>query len=82
MREIELKCRVADKQKLLAKLKEVGVELGPPKKHHDVVFFKPGQKDYEPGSIWLRIRTEDDKKVVWTLKKDTGRKLDSIEHEV
>jgi adenylate cyclase, class 2 len=82
MREIEIKARVADKEKLIAKLKQVGVELGVPKKHHDVVFCKPGQADYEPGSIWLRIRTEDDKKVIWTLKKDTGRKLDSIEHEV
>jgi adenylate cyclase class 2 len=82
MREIEVKARVADRQKLIAKLKEVGVDLGPPKKHHDVVFCKPGQQDYEPGSVWLRIRTEDDKKVIWTLKKDTGRKLDSIEHEI
>lgn len=82
MREIEIKARVASKESLISKLKELGVVLGAPKKHHDVVFCKPGQQDYEPGSIWLRIRTEDDKKVIWTLKKDTGRKLDSIEHEV
>ena len=82
MREIEIKARVADKQSLLAKIAEQGITLSPPKKQHDVVFCKPGQQDYEPGSIWLRIRTEDDTKVTWTMKVDTGRKLDSIEHEV
>lgn len=82
MREIEIKARIADKQKLIVALKEAGVTLGMPKKQHDIVFCKPGQQDYEPGSVWLRIRTEDNKKVIWTLKRDTGRKLDSIEHEV
>ena len=82
MREIEIKTRVSNGAELLKKLKAAGIELGKPVKHHDVVFCKPGQQDYEKDSIWLRIRTEDDKKVVWTLKKDTGRKLDSIEHEV
>jgi adenylate cyclase class 2 len=82
MREIEIKARVKDKQTLLQKIKQLGITLGEPKTHHDVVFCKPGQKDYEKGSIWLRIRTENDSKVIWTLKGDTGRKLDSIEHEV
>lgn len=82
MREIEIKARVKNKTELLAKIAAKGVALSEPKKQHDVVFCKPGQKDYEPGSIWLRIRTEDDKKVTWTMKVDTGRKLDSIEHEV
>lgn len=82
MREIEIKARVGDKAALLTKLAAQGVVLSAPKKQHDVVFCQPGQKDYDPGSIWLRIRTEDDKKVTFTLKKDTGRKLDSIEHEV
>ncbi|HKX73300.1 MAG TPA: class IV adenylate cyclase [Candidatus Saccharimonadales bacterium] len=82
MREIEIKARVQNKQTLLQKLKEQGIELGPAKTHHDVVFCKPGQQDYEPGSIWHRIRTENGKTVMWTMKVDTGRKLDSIEHEI
>lgn len=82
MREIEIKARVADKQSLLNKIKEQGIELGPAKTHHDVVFCKPGQQDYEPGSIWHRIRTENNQTVMWTMKVDTGRKLDSIEHEI
>lgn len=82
MREIEIKARVGDKTKLLKKLHKAGINLTPPQTHHDVVFCKPGQQDYEEGSIWLRIRTENGKKVTWTMKIDTGRKLDSIEHEV
>lgn len=81
MREIEIKARVANKAKTLQKLEELGVKLSAPVKHHDVVFSKPGQVDYEEGSIWLRVRTENDSKVIFTLKGDTGRKLDSIEHE-
>lgn len=82
MREIEIKARVGDKGALVERLKKLGVKLGPKVRQHDVVFCKPGQQDYEKDSIWLRIRTENDKKVTWTLKKDTGRKLDSIEHEL
>jgi adenylate cyclase, class 2 len=82
MREIEIKAKVHGEQATLSKIAERGIELGKAKKHHDVVFCKPGQQDYEPGSIWLRIRTEDDTTVIWTLKQDTGRRLDSIEHEV
>lgn len=82
MREIEIKARVLNRQTLLQKLKEQGIELSEPKTHHDVVFCKPGQQDYELGSIWHRIRTENNTTVIWTMKVDTGRKLDSIEHEV
>jgi adenylate cyclase class 2 len=82
MREIEIKAHVRDEPALIKRLAALGVKLGQPKRHHDVVFCKPGQKDYQKGSIWLRIRTENGKKVIWTLKGDTGRKLDSIEHEV
>lgn len=82
MREIEVKVKVRDEQQLLGSIAKLGIKLSEPKKHHDVVFCKPGQQDYEPGSIWLRIRTENDQKVIWTLKKDTGTRLDSIEHEV
>jgi adenylate cyclase, class 2 len=82
MREIEIKARVKNKQALLEKIKQLGIELSEPKTHHDVVFCQPGQQDYQKGSIWLRIRTENGTKVIWTLKGDTGRKLDSIEHEV
>jgi adenylate cyclase class 2 len=82
MREIEVKARVGNRAGLFEALAKHKVSLGEPVKQHDVVFCTPGQQDYQKDSVWLRIRTENDKKVIWTLKKDTGRKLDSIEHEV
>ncbi len=81
MREIEIKAKVHELEKILAALKVNGIVLGGEKKQHDVVFCKPGQKEYEPNSQWLRIRTENDSRTIFTLKMDTGRKLDSIEHE-
>lgn len=82
MREIEIKAKVTDKAALLRRLDEQNIKLGTPKTHHDLVFCKPGQQDYETGSVWLRVRTENGTKAIFTLKIDTGRKLDSIEHEV
>lgn len=82
MREIEIKAKVHDKDALVSAIAKKGIVLASATKQHDVVFCKPGQQDYELGSIWLRIRTEDDEKVTWTMKVDTGRKLDSIEYEV
>lgn len=82
MREIEIKARVGDRAGLLATMKQQGVHLSAPVKQHDVVYSPPGQQDYAKDTIWLRIRTENDAKVIWTLKKDTGRRHDSIEHEV
>ncbi len=81
MREIEIKARVEDKERLMQALAEKNIVLGEPKKQHDVVYCKPGQKEPVEGAVWLRIRTENEKKVILTLKKNTERKLDCIEHE-
>lgn len=81
MREIEIKTRVADKQSLLNALKDRGVELSEPIKQHDVVYGIAGTEDNAPDSIWLRIRTENDTKTIFTLKKQHAGGLDSIEHE-
>lgn len=82
MREIEIKANVRDANQILTTLEQKGIVLGTAKKQHDVVFCTPGQKAYEPNSLWFRIRTENDTKIIFTVKGDTGRKLDSIEHEV
>lgn len=81
MREIEIKARVEDKQSLLTALKNKNVELSEPIKQHDVVFGIPGTQDNAPDSVWLRIRTENDIKTIFTLKKQHAGGLDSIEHE-
>ena len=81
MREIEIKARVADSDDLISKLEKQGIELGKPLKQHDVVFGQIGVKDGVKGSIWLRIRTENDSKITFNLKKAIAGQLDNIEHE-
>lgn len=82
MREIEIKVRIADQAKTLEKLKASGVALGKPLKQHDVVYGqrKPGNDQW--GTVWLRIRTENDRKVIFTLKKDIVGQFDCLEHEL
>ncbi len=82
MREVEIKAKIHDRELLLQALQQQGVVLGESKIQHDVVFCKPGQKAYDPNSVWLRIRTENESEVIFTAKGDTGRNLTSIEHEV
>lgn len=81
MREIEIKCRVANRTGLLAALDRLGISLSEPKKQHDVVYGEPGAKDNSLDANWLRIRTENDKVVYFTLKRSVVGHLDSIEHE-
>lgn len=82
MREIEIKARVHDKDVLMLAFSSIGVELSPVKKQHDIVYSLPGAVDNEPGANWLRVRVENDKKVIFTLKRSVTGELDSIEHEV
>lgn len=81
MREIEIKARVANKQDLLTALANKGIVLSEPIKQHDIVYGIAGTADNAPDSVWLRIRTEDDTKTIFTLKKQHEGGLDSIEHE-
>lgn len=81
MREIEIKAKVAHKQALINSITRSGVRLSKPIKQHDVVYGQPGVADNATGSIWLRIRTEDDTRIIFTLKQQYKGGLDSIEHE-
>lgn len=81
MREIEVKACVRDKVQLEAALKKHGVELSKPIKQHDRVWGEPGKTDNEFGANWLRIRTENDTKHIFTLKRSVVGHLDSMEHE-
>lgn len=81
MREIEIKARVKDKTKLFEALNSRGIKLTQPIKQHDVVYGMEGVKDNAPGSIWLRLRVEDNSRAIFTLKKQHRGGLDSIEYE-
>ena len=82
MREIEIKVTVNNKVDLQSKLSNLGVKLGKPKKQHDVVYGIKHDSEFERQASWLRIRTEDDETVYFTLKKNVTSELDSIEHEI
>lgn len=81
MREVEIKAKVANKQSLIDSIVSAGIQLSTPIKQHDVVYGQKGVADNAPGSIWLRIRTENDAKTIFTLKQQYKGGLDSIEHE-
>lgn len=82
MREIEVKAKVIDKKALLDALAAKNIILGEPKKQHDVVYSRPGAIDNPASENWLRIRTENDVTIYFTLKRSVTNELDSIEHEV
>jgi len=81
MREIEIKAKVSNQQALLNTIAQAGIQLSAPIKQHDVVYGQKGVADNAPGSIWLRIRTENDTRTIFTLKQQYDGGLDSIEHE-
>lgn len=81
MREIEIKAKVSNKALLLHEIKDAGIILSEPIKQHDVVYGQAGVADNAPDSIWLRIRTENDLKTIFTLKQQHSGGLDSMEHE-
>lgn len=81
MREIEIKAKVSSKSDLINAITTSGMQLSSPITQHDVVYGRIGIADNAPGSIWLRVRTENDSKSIFTLKQQHKSGLDSIEHE-
>jgi len=84
VREIEIKVRLANLDEAKQKLVVAGVVISQPKKQHDVVYCLPENLQSEGGDTsvnWLRVRTENDSTVYFTLKRSVSGSLDSIEHE-
>lgn len=83
MREIEIKVRLKDINQALKALVNASVTLSEPKEQHDVVYCLPKDAGTsgDPSVNWLRIRTENQTKVYFTLKRSVAGSLDSIEHE-
>jgi predicted adenylyl cyclase CyaB len=74
MREIEIKAHVKDEKSLLKALEAKGVKL-------NQVFGPPNFAGGDNQHNWLRLRTENDTKHLFTLKRSVVGQLDSIEHE-
>ncbi len=81
MREIEIKVAINDHDALERSMKSLGIKLGPIKKQHDVVYSLPGSGEDPLDANWLRIRTENDTRHIFNLKRSVSGQLDSIEHE-
>jgi adenylate cyclase, class 2 len=84
VREIEIKVSLTNLDEAKQKLAAAGIVLSEPKKQHDVVYCLPENLQSEGGDTsvnWLRVRTENDTTVYFTLKRSVSGSLDSIEHE-
>lgn len=83
MREIEIKAKLHEPiNEFIEKLEKKSILLGEKLLQHDVVYAQPGAEDNVLGSNWLRIRTENERTIYFTLKKSVVGHLDSIEYEV
>jgi adenylate cyclase class 2 len=83
MREIEIKARLNQPiEDFIKSLDAKGVELGGQLVQHDVVYGHPDGIENGAKTNWLRIRTENQNKIYFTLKRSVVGHLDSIEHEV
>jgi predicted adenylyl cyclase CyaB len=83
MREIEVKAQTLDASGLKTALNKLGFSFGEPTKQHDVIYGRRNKKDdgWVHGEQWFRIRTENDTKQIFTMKRTLGAGLDSLEHE-
>ncbi|WP_133741219.1 class IV adenylate cyclase [Actinorugispora endophytica] len=83
MREIEAKYRVKDVEALLVVLKSHGLRIGDPVHQDDQAYAQPGW-DYgmpKTGVVFARLRTTDDGRHLFTVKKPVSGEMDCIEHE-
>ncbi|HEY4514820.1 MAG TPA: class IV adenylate cyclase [Candidatus Paceibacterota bacterium] len=83
MREIEVKMRVSDHDKLEKVLSERGCVLSEPISQHDVI-YSPGRdsywNDYKEGDVAIRIRNQDGVSM-FTLKQQKSGEHDNLEYE-
>lgn len=83
MREIEVKAKVSDINKVVDSLKGLEVSFSPSVFQKDVIFVKnPGDLDtYLSNKHFLRVRTVDDNKHIFNLKMNGENSLSKTEYE-
>ncbi len=81
MREIELKFNVDNLDKLISNLNKLGCEVGSITTQNDTIYVSNlDNVESVEGSIWLRVRKENDK-VELNLKKQSAKLQESKEIE-
>lgn len=83
VKEIEVKAKVRNFDKVLKNLKKLGCEMSKPINQRDYCFIKNGERfeDVKAGSQLFRIRVEDDRALL-TLKIRQEIELSAIEKEL
>ena len=87
MREIEIKAKLKDKDKVMEKLKALGCSFESPITQSDTVYAEDVDtlENFRSGTVFLRLRVKNNSKVLFTLKTRGVNDLDSpveIELEV
>lgn len=81
MREIELKFRVENQERLIEKLKELGCQIGDTIEQKDTIYVSNlDDVESKEGSIWLRVRKENDH-IELNFKKQSAKLQESEEIE-
>lgn len=84
MQEIEIKARLRDEAVVVEKLTALGCTLSAPVAQDDTVYVeRPGDlATFLANPVFLRIRVQDDGKVLFTAKQRRELALVATEHEV
>lgn len=84
MKEIEIKAILRNKKAVIEKLESIGCVFETPITQSDVVYAeKVGSlEQFRSNEVFLRIRVQNNSKVLFTIKKRMSNDLDAIEHEV
>lgn len=83
MKEIEVKAKLENRQEVIEKLKNLGCVFDEPVIQKDVVYVKNigSLETFKANDIFLRIRTTNNSKIFFTVKKRMVNDLDALEYE-
>ncbi len=84
MKEIEIKARLLNKNKIIKNLKMLGCVFEKAVTQEDVVYTKLAGtlENFRKNDVFLRIRIKNKKKILFTIKKRMSNDLDAVEHEL
>jgi adenylate cyclase class 2 len=84
MKEIEIKAKLREKEKIIQKLQSLGCVFELAITQEDVVYTERvgSLEALRSNKFFLRLRVKNNSKVLFTIKKRMANDLDAIEHEV
>lgn len=84
MKEIEIKAKLINREKITDNLKQLGCTFEKPITQEDIIYVKNigSMEAFRSNDVFLRIRLKNKEKILFTIKKRMTNDLDTIEHEV